>query len=147
MLPGGERVGLWSRIKQIPCMILFSTPWGYKFINRATPFKNENELNWQCCPFYAPNSFVLHDRSPFDKGHIPEGGRARPVPTVEQAELLYPEVALLGSAAEQAEFFASAAAPSSIWKPSLIFYVVPLFILALVMNKTISGNIRMIYDQ
>ncbi|KHJ78114.1 hypothetical protein OESDEN_22266 [Oesophagostomum dentatum] len=27
------------------------------------------------------------------------------------------------------------------------FYVVPLFILALVMNKTISGNIRMIYDQ
>ncbi|KAK6756378.1 hypothetical protein RB195_014659 [Necator americanus] len=48
---------------------------------------------------------------------------------------------------KEAEFFASAAAPSSIWKPSLIFYVVPLFILALVMNKTISGNIRMIYDQ
>ncbi|KAL6742174.1 hypothetical protein Aduo_015354 [Ancylostoma duodenale] len=48
---------------------------------------------------------------------------------------------------KESEFFASAAAPSSIWKPSLIFYVVPLFILALVMNKTISGNIRMIYDQ
>ncbi|CAJ0591443.1 unnamed protein product [Cylicocyclus nassatus] len=51
-------------------------------------------------------------------------------------------------ALKEVEFtFASAAAPSSIWKPSLIFYVVPLFILALVMNKTISGNIRMIYDQ
>ncbi|KAK5982162.1 hypothetical protein GCK32_022460 [Trichostrongylus colubriformis] len=44
-------------------------------------------------------------------------------------------------------FSCAAAAPSSIWKPSLIFYAVPLFILALVMNKTISGNIRMIYDQ
>ncbi|WKY10303.1 hypothetical protein Q1695_002559 [Nippostrongylus brasiliensis] len=42
--------------------------------------------------------------------------------------------------------FSCAAAPSTIWKPSLIFYVVPLFLLVLVMNKTISGNIHMIYD-
>ncbi|XGW01430.1 hypothetical protein V3C99_013964 [Haemonchus contortus] len=55
---------------------------------------------------------------------------------------------VLSQALKEVEFFSfAAAAPSSIWKPSLIFYAVPLFILALVMNKTISGNIRMIYDQ
>ncbi|KHJ86432.1 hypothetical protein OESDEN_13822 [Oesophagostomum dentatum] len=61
--------------------------------------------------------------------------------------LFLQQAAVRSQALKEVEFFASAAAPSSIWKPSLIFYVVPLFILALVMNKTISGNIRMIYDQ
>ncbi|EYC41652.1 hypothetical protein Y032_0560g3461 [Ancylostoma ceylanicum] len=61
--------------------------------------------------------------------------------------LILQQTSVRSQTLKEAEFFASAAAPSSIWKPSLIFYVVPLFILALVMNKTISGNIRMIYDQ
>ncbi|RCN43650.1 hypothetical protein ANCCAN_10349 [Ancylostoma caninum] len=71
--------------------------------------------------------------------------------TILQGNVIIAPLAATGlpgpSADLKSEFFASAAAPSSIWKPSLIFYVVPLFILALVMNKTISGNIRMIYDQ